>query len=82
MTKLTYKIRQTAINGHKLVLDIHHGKINITTTFFDHGDITHYVKSGRYELFLFDKYSNILISFYIKMNEVTGTQFIKEITLR
>ena len=81
MTKLTYKIRQTAINNHKLILDIHHNKINISTAFCDHMDITHYKKSGRHELFLFDKYSNILISFYIKMNEITGVHFIKEIFL-
>ena len=81
MTNLIYKIRQPYVNDNKLVLDIYHCTININTTFFDRGDIMSYINSGRYELFLFDKYSNIIISFYIKMNEITGIQFIEEITL-
>ena len=80
MTELTYKIRQTAVTKYKLVLDIYHGKINICTQFFDHGDITHY-SNNRHELYLFDKYSNIIISFYVKMDEVTGLEYIKEIIL-
>lgn len=80
MTKLTYEIRPTTVNEHKLILDIYHGNTTINNTFFDHGDIIHY-ENGRDELYLFDMYNNILVSFYIKINEITGIEYIKEITL-
>ena len=76
MNKLTYEIEQTTINNYKLILKIYHEKNNVFTQFFDNGNITHY--SDHDELYLFNKYNDFIISFYVKMNEVTGIHFIKE----